>query len=61
MTEAQQEDLFTEWELYSDAAQKEMLDEYQGLRRGRNCGGSFLDFLKVKLEIEGYWEKVGLA
>ncbi len=31
MTEAQQEDLFTEWELYSDASRKEVLDEYQGL------------------------------
>ena len=62
MTEAQQEDLFTcEWELYSDVARKKMLDEYQDLRRGRSRGGSFLDFLKVKLEIEGYWKKVGLA
>jgi hypothetical protein len=61
MTEAQQEDLFTEWELYSDVARRDMLHEYQDHRRGRSCVGSFLDFLKVKLEIEGYWKKVGLA
>lgn len=61
MTEAQQEDLFIEWGLYEDINRKAMVNEYQKLRRGRSCEKSFLDFLKDKLEIEGYWKKVGLA
>jgi hypothetical protein len=38
-----------------------MVYEYQQLRSSQNFEDSFLDFLKEKLEIEGYWEKVGLA
>ncbi len=61
MNAAQQEDLFIEWGLYDDLARKEMVNEYQELRREQNFDDSFLDFLKEKLEIEGYWKKVGLA
>jgi hypothetical protein len=58
---AQQEDLFIEWSLYEDLARKEMINEYQQLRKSQNCNDSFLDFLKVKIGIEGYWKKVGLT
>ncbi len=61
MTEAQQEDLFIEWSLYEDITRKAMINEYLELQRERSCEESFLDFLKGKLEIEGYWKKVGLA
>ncbi len=61
MNEAQQEDLFIEWSLYEDLARKEMVNEYQELRKLRNREDSFLDFLKEKLEIEGYWKMVGLV
>ncbi len=61
MTEAQQEDLFIEWELYDDQTRKGMISEYQELRKSQHCESLFLDFLKEKLEIEGYWKKVGLA
>ena len=61
MTEAQQEDLFIEWSLYEDVTKKAMVNEYEELRKLQNCDDSFLDFLKDKLEIEGYWKKVGLA
>ncbi len=61
MTKAQQEDLFIEWELHKDLARKSMVNEYQQLRKSQNCKDSFLDFLKEKLEIEGYFEMVGLA
>lgn len=60
MNEAQQEDLFIEWSLYEDLDRKAIINEYQQLRMSRNLEDSFLDFLKEKLEIEGYWEKVGL-
>jgi hypothetical protein len=61
MNEAQQEDLFIEWSLYEELDRKAIINEYQHLRKSGNLEDSFLDFLKEKLEIEGYWEKVGLA
>ena len=61
MNEAQQEDLFIEWGLYEDLSRKAMIREYQQLRKSQNYAESFLDFLKKKLEIEGYWKMVGLS
>jgi hypothetical protein len=61
MNEAQQEDLFIEWGLYEDLSRKAMISEYQQLRKSQSYDESFLDFLKKKLEIEGYWKMVGLA
>ena len=61
MNAAQQEDLFIEWSLYEDQDRKAMVDEYQQLRKAREHEDSFLDFLKEKLEIEGYWKQVGLV
>ena len=61
MNKAQQEDLFIEWSLYDDLIRKEMINEYQELRKSLNCEDSFLDFLKEKLEIEGHWKKIGLV
>jgi hypothetical protein len=61
MNKAQQEDLFIEWSPYEDLTRKTMVNEYQELRKSRSFEGTVLDFLKEKLEIEGYWEMVGLA
>jgi hypothetical protein len=61
MNAAQQEDLFIEWSLYEDLTRKAMVNEYQQLRKSQTCKDSFLDFLKEKLEIQGYWKMVGLA
>ena len=60
MTDKQQEDLFIEWGLYEDLTRKAMVNEYQEFRKIENRDLSFLDFLKEKLEIEGYWKKIGL-
>ncbi len=60
MTKEQKEDLLIEWSLYEDLARKAMVNEYKQLRRAKNCEDTFSDFLKRKLEIEGYWKKVGL-
>jgi len=60
MTENQQNDLFIEWDLYSPQQQDAMVVEYRLKNRGNYSKASFLEFLKQKLEIEGYWEKVGL-
>ncbi len=61
MNSAQQEDLFIEWGLYDDLARKAIVHEYLQLRMVQKYEDSFLDFLKDKLEIEGYWKKIGLA
>lgn len=62
MTKEQQEDLFIEWGLYEPRAQRSMIDEYITLTTKADCSkGRFLDFLKDRLDIEGYWEKTGLA
>jgi len=61
MNDGQLKDLFTEWDLYNETAKKDMLNEYQELRRNGGYDTLFLDFLKEKLEIEGYWKKVGVA
>lgn len=60
MTLTQQEDLFAEWDLYEEAAQDEMVTEYRLLEKGNYSKDSFLLFLQKKLEIEGYWKKIGL-
>ena len=62
MTKAQQKDLFTEWTLYGPIEQRSMIDEYILRTSEDNCSkDSFFDFLKEKLEIEGYCGKVGLV
>ncbi len=60
MNVAQREDLLIEWSLYEGRARKAMVKEYKKLRRSGICEDSFFDYLKRKLEIEGYWKKVGL-
>jgi hypothetical protein len=62
MTKEQQEDLLVEWGLYEPRAQQVIIDEYNfHIGKGDCKYGSFLDFLKDRLEIQGYWEKTGLA
>lgn len=60
MTKAQQADLFIEWDLYETHSQESMVDEFIQLQKGNYSKTSFLSFLKEKLEIEGYWKRVGL-
>lgn len=60
ITKAQRADLLIEWGLYEDSARAAMVNEYKKLRRAQNCKENFSDFLKRKLEIEGYWQAVGL-
>ncbi len=61
MTKTQEKDLFTEWALYGPQEQKKMIDEYISISAGICSRDRFLNFLKDKLQIEGYWKKVGLA
>ena len=61
MTKTQVKDLFTEWALYGPQEQKKMIDEYISISAGTCSRVRFLNFLKDKLQIDGYWKKVGLA
>lgn len=61
MTQNQQKDLFIEWDLYQPSQQETMIAEFKGQYRGNYTKADLLEFLKKKLEIEGYWKKVGLV
>ncbi len=61
MTEEQQDDLIIELSLYAPSQIREMVGEYQRIRKPNDYNFPFYEFLKEKLEIEGYWKKVGLA
>ena len=61
MTHNQQQDLFVEWDLYSPKQQEAILAEYRRKNNGNYSRKELLNFLKQKLEIEGYWEKIGLT
>ncbi len=61
MTEEQRDDLITELTLYSPAQIRKFLSEYQQIPRPNDCNFPFYEFLKERLEIEGYWKKIGLA
>ncbi|MCP4338745.1 MAG: hypothetical protein GY799_07615 [Desulfobulbaceae bacterium] len=61
MTEAQRDDLIVELSLYPPSQIREMVEEYQQGRKPNNYNFPFYEFLKEKLEIEGYLKKVGLA
>jgi hypothetical protein len=47
--------------LYELHTQRSMIEEYFTISDGNLSSVGFLFYLKGKLEIEGYWEKVGLA
>ena len=61
MTTAQEKDLFIEWALYEPHVQRLMIEEYLRFSQGNGSKDMFMDFLKSKLQIEGYWKKSGLA
>jgi hypothetical protein len=62
MNSEQMKDLFVEWSLYEPHAQRSMLSEYSyTVSEKECCRERFLEFLKDKLQIEGYWKKSGLA
>lgn len=60
MTKEQEKDLFTEWALYGPQEQKKMIDEYITISAEDCSRERFLNFLRAKLQIDGYWKKVGL-
>ncbi len=61
MTQVQQQDLFVEWDLYEPRQQESIINEFRVRFRGNYTKTDLFEFLKEKLQIEGYWKKVGLA
>ncbi|MCP3892446.1 MAG: hypothetical protein GY702_26765 [Desulfobulbaceae bacterium] len=61
MTKAQKEDLLIEWNIYSTSQQEPILKEFQKHHNGDYTQNDFLEFLRKKLEIDGYWKKVGIS
>jgi len=61
MNKEQRDDLIIELSLYSPLQVREIVDDYQRCRKQKDRDFPFYDYLKEKLEIEGYWKKVGLT
>lgn len=61
MTEAQRDDLIVELSIYGPSQIREIVAEYEQRPKPDDCNYPFYEFLKEKLEIEGYWKKVGIA
>jgi hypothetical protein len=61
MTPNQQQDLLIEWGLYTPRQQGVILAQFHRDFTGGHSQSDLFEFLKQRLEIEGYWKKVGLA
>jgi hypothetical protein len=61
VTPNQEQDLLIEWSLYSPQQQEVILTEFRHKFPGEHSQADLLEFLKEKLEIVGYWEKMGLV
>jgi len=61
MTEAQRDDLIVELSIYGPSLVREIVAEYEQRAKTGDSNYPFYEFLKEKLEIEGYGKKVGLA
>ncbi|MBU1566688.1 MAG: hypothetical protein KJ630_13805 [Proteobacteria bacterium] len=61
MTVEQHDDLIIELSFYSPSQIHMMVIEYHQCPNKGDYQYPFYEFLKEKLEIEGYWKKVGLA
>lgn len=61
MTQAQKEDLLIEWNLYSTSQQLPILNEFEQTCSEHCSQEDFLDFLRCKLQIDGYWIKIGMV
>ena len=61
LTKAQKEDLLIEWNLYSASQQEPILAEFHKQYKDDSTQNDFLQYLRKKLEIDGYWKKAGLS
>ena len=61
LTRAQKEDLLIEWNIYSASQQEPILAEFHKQYKEDYTQNDFLQFLREKLEIDGYWKKSGIS
>lgn len=61
LTKAQKEDLLIEWNIYNASQQEPILAEFHKNYKEDYSQEDFLQFLRKKLEIDGYWNKVGIS
>ncbi len=61
LTRAQKEDLLIEWNIYSGSQQEPILAEFHKQYKEDYTQNDFLQFLREKLEIDGYWKKSGIS
>jgi hypothetical protein len=61
LTNAQKEDLLIEWNIYSAGQQELIWMEFRKQHKDDYSQEDFLQFLRNKLEIDGYWKKVGIS
>ena len=61
LTKAQKEDLLIEWNIYNASQQEPILAEFHKNHKEDYSQEDFLQFLRKKLEIDGYWKKVGIS
>ncbi len=61
MTRTQKEDLLIEWNLYNSQQQKSILSDFQKHHNEDYTQNDFLQYLRRKLEIDGYWKKIGVS
>jgi hypothetical protein len=61
LTNAQKEDLLIEWNIYNAGQQELIWAEFRKQHKDDYSQDDFLQFLRNKLEIDGYWEKVGIS
>ena len=61
LTIAQKADLLIEWNIYSASQQKPILAEFKQHHREDYSQDDFLQFLRERLEIDGYWKKAGIS
>jgi hypothetical protein len=60
MTKAQKADLLIEWDLYSKGQQAPILNEFKLTCKDHCSQEDLLNFLRDKLQIDGYWKKIGI-
>ena len=61
MTRAQKEDLLIEWNLYDTYQQKTILSDFHKNHNEDYTNNDFLQFLRRKLDMDGYWKKSGIS
>lgn len=60
LSKAQEQDLMVEWDLYTESQKAPILKEFHSKYQDSYNRDDFLEFLREKLEMDGYWLKAGL-